>query len=101
MMNGNRKWEYTMETVGWLAGRWQLEKLNKMGDEGWEAVGVFLSEKASYVLLKREKFVGQTMVPSPPPSQVAGPPTCPTCGQRLTFVEQYGKWYCYNCRKYP
>ncbi|PUA31198.1 MAG: hypothetical protein B9J98_07305 [Candidatus Terraquivivens tikiterensis] len=25
---------------------------------------------------------------------------CPTCGKPLSYIEQYGRWYCYNCRKY-
>ena len=32
------------------------------------------------------------------------PPTptypCPVCGSPLTFIEQYQRWYCYNCRRY-
>lgn len=98
-MNGIRKWEYIMEPVGVLAGKWQLDRVNKLGDEGWEAVGLFFSEKQTYVLLKREKTAGQTIVVSPPP-QVAAPQVCPTCGQPLAFIQQYGKWYCYNCKKY-
>lgn len=27
-------------------------------------------------------------------------PTCPTCGKPLTYIEQYKRWYCYNCSKY-
>ena len=26
---------------------------------------------------------------------------CPTCGLALTYVQKYGRWYCYTCRKYP
>lgn len=25
---------------------------------------------------------------------------CPTCGKELTWIEQYQRWYCYNCGKY-
>ena len=25
---------------------------------------------------------------------------CPTCGGALSYIRQYNKWYCYNCRKY-
>lgn len=25
---------------------------------------------------------------------------CPTCGGNLTYIRQYDKWYCYNCKKY-
>ncbi len=27
--------------------------------------------------------------------------TCPTCGKHLTWIEQYQRWYCYSCGKYP
>jgi hypothetical protein len=36
--------------------------------------------------------------PPPPPGGVAQ--MCPTCGQPLTFVQQYNRWYCANCKKY-
>jgi len=29
-----------------------------------------------------------------------GKPACPTCGKPLTYIEQYKRWYCYNCSKY-
>jgi len=25
---------------------------------------------------------------------------CPICGERMQFVEEYQRWYCYNCEKY-
>jgi hypothetical protein len=103
-MGYSKKWEYKIETVGVTFGNWQIDKINKIGEDGWEAVGVFFgSEKSQlYILLKREKG-GLMLVPSPsPPSpQSTVAPTCPTCGQPLTFVQQYGRWYCYNCKKYP
>jgi predicted lysophospholipase L1 biosynthesis ABC-type transport system permease subunit len=40
-------------------------------------------------------------VPSPPPPPSAEANVCPTCGQPLTFVQQYNRWYCPNCKKYP
>jgi uncharacterized membrane protein len=36
--------------------------------------------------------------PPPPPGAVQ---MCPTCGQPMTFVQQYNRWYCTNCKKYP
>jgi hypothetical protein len=36
----------------------------------------------------------------PPPPPMAAAQTCPTCGQPLTFVQQYNRWYCQNCKKY-
>ena len=38
--------------------------------------------------------------PPPPPAPTATAQMCPTCGQPLTFVQQYNRWYCANCRKY-
>lgn len=39
----------------------------------------------------------------PPPQQTSqqppGPP-CASCGTSLTYVQQYGRWYCPNCRRY-
>ena len=26
---------------------------------------------------------------------------CPDCGGELTWIEEYGRWYCYSCEKYP
>ena len=31
----------------------------------------------------------------------AGTQNCPTCGQPLTYVHQYQRWYCNYCQKYP
>lgn len=25
---------------------------------------------------------------------------CPTCGRELSFISQYGRWYCYSCQRY-
>lgn len=25
---------------------------------------------------------------------------CPVCGANMSYVEQYGQWYCHNCRQY-
>jgi hypothetical protein len=38
--------------------------------------------------------------PLPPPPTEAFQ-TCPTCGGPLTYVQQYDRWYCPNCKKYP
>ena len=49
------------------------------------------------------------MIPPKPESAPAPPPTveivavknpCPTCGRELSFIEKYGRYYCYSCRKY-
>lgn len=25
---------------------------------------------------------------------------CPSCGKKATWIQQYKRWYCYNCKKY-
>lgn len=37
----------------------------------------------------------------PPPPPPVGTQMCLTCGQPLTFIQQYSRWYCANCKKYP
>jgi hypothetical protein len=39
--------------------------------------------------------------PPPPPPLAPVAQMCPTCRKPLTFIQQYGRWYCYNCKKYP
>jgi len=39
-MSENKKWEYRIETVGVMFGNWQIDKINKLGEEDWEAVGI-------------------------------------------------------------
>jgi len=38
---------------------------------------------------------------APPPPPVAAAQLCPTCGRPMTFIQQYNRWYCPNCKKYP
>ncbi len=38
--------------------------------------------------------------PAPPPLEVEEERKCLTCGQNLTYVEKYDRWYCHNCKKY-
>jgi ribosomal protein S27AE len=26
---------------------------------------------------------------------------CPDCGGELAWIEEYNRWYCYSCEKYP
>jgi hypothetical protein len=44
------------------------------------------------ILLRRRKKIPQNTHPQTP--------TCPNCGQQATWIEQYQRWYCYNCEKY-
>ncbi|MEM3788715.1 MAG: hypothetical protein QXN95_02470 [Candidatus Bathyarchaeia archaeon] len=39
--------------------------------------------------------------PPPPPPPYAGKAfTCRKCGKALTYIHQYRRWYCYNCKEY-
>ena len=51
------KWEYQLERSGSVEGVKELtSRLNKLGDEGWEAVGVSAYDEDFTVLLKRQKI---------------------------------------------
>lgn len=49
-------WEYKIERAHAALTTFNPKNLNKLGKEGWEAVGIFYDVKysQSYVLLKRE-----------------------------------------------
>jgi hypothetical protein len=38
--------------------------------------------------------------PPPPAPGAQAAPNCPTCGNPTTYVPQYGRYYCYNCKQY-
>jgi len=39
--------------------------------------------------------------PTPPPPLGFDSHDCPGCGRPLTFIAQYNRWYCYDCKDYP
>ncbi len=47
-----------------------------------------------------------TAKPAPAPAAEAPRPgpraehPCPTCGRELTYIAQYGRYYCYSCQRY-
>jgi hypothetical protein len=50
------KWEYQLERSGSDEGFKELtSRLNKLGDEGWEAIGVSEYDQDFTVLLRRQK----------------------------------------------
>jgi hypothetical protein len=50
------KWEYQLERSGSVEGFKDFtSRLNRLGDEGWEAIGVSEYDQDFTVLLKRQK----------------------------------------------
>ncbi len=47
-------------------------------------------------LLRKEK----STKPPPPPPSTQTKVFCTNCGKPLTYVQQYQKWYCENCKQY-
>jgi hypothetical protein len=62
-----------------------------------EIIGSFvLGVVITYVALRRR---GRRTAPTIAP-QVQHAGFCPTCGKQLTWIQEYSRWYCYNCQKY-
>lgn len=54
-----------------------------------------------YMLLKRRKKSEASQVEGQPPVIQSGKQRfCSDCGQPAAWIEQYQRWYCYNCEKY-
>jgi hypothetical protein len=59
------------------------------------------SEPVAPVLSQASVPPKSGIFPSPPGSSQAHTSTaCQTCGGPLTFVTEYNRWYCQNCKKY-
>lgn len=63
------------------------------------------------ILIVMGEIQGPSYVPPYPPPQYPPPQyppqpympqgyACPACGMPLTYVAQYNRWYCNNCRAY-
>lgn len=49
---------------------------------------------------KKEPKLEEEKKEAPFPLEVEEERKCLTCGQELTYVEKYDRWYCHNCKKY-
>lgn len=47
-----------------------------------------------------EKPAEMAEKPVEPAEKQSKRPLCPTCGQPLTWIKKYKRWYCYNDKKY-
>jgi len=59
-----------------------------------------VSEPTAPVLSQVSAPLQSDNFPPPVSSQAYTPPACQTCGGPLTFVTEYNRWYCQNCKKY-
>jgi hypothetical protein len=63
-----------------------------------QIIGSFvLGVVITYLVLRRK---GRSLRPSTMPTQAQRASYCPTCGKQLTWINEYGRWYCYTCEKY-
>jgi hypothetical protein len=62
-----------------------------------QIIGSFiLGVLITYLVLRRRGKVRE-QAPLTQPARVS---YCPTCGKPLTWINEYNRWYCYNCQKY-
>jgi len=87
-------------TVGKLGMTLIVESKDGVSTEVvWEEI----QAAGDYIILKAK--TGQAQVASTPQGteqQAAQTQAkvCPTCGEPLTFIPQYNRWYCYKEKKY-
>lgn len=67
--------------------------LGPLGVAGSFILGVLVA----YVLFRRKQAVRPVTTT---PVQVPRVSWCMTCGKQLTWIPEYGRWYCFNCQKY-
>jgi hypothetical protein len=75
----------------------------KRKEAGKDVVKQRLSEKAHISGGLQSEINTQQSKPFPPSfqeSSIHQQHICPTCGQSLSFIQQYSKWYCPSCERY-
>ncbi len=60
----------------------------------WNAEGESFTISVLTVLAEKEKE--EKMLEEEKPENL-----CPSCDNPLSFIEEYNRWYCYTCAKYP
>jgi len=98
----------TVKDLGFTVGKagisLTVEDLNGMTqDFDWDSV----QGAVDFVVLKpiatqaQPQAVAAAPAAAQPAQQAQSSQTlCPTCGQPLTYIQQYKRWYCYNEKKY-
>ncbi len=86
----------TVDDIAYTVGKVGLTLVIKTkGGESKEVVWENIQAAGDVVILKPK-------VAEPAPSEVspASQQICPTCGEPLTYIPQYKRWYCYKDKKY-
>ncbi len=63
-------------------------------------LATFFKVFAELLAEEMRKYIPATTVVPTAPTASASTPTCPRCGTPLTYVQQYQRWYCPNCKEY-
>lgn len=69
----------------------ERQKMQAYGYPGYGYAG-----QPPYAYPPQPPAAGGAPVPPAPYTQ----PACPVCGSQLTWVPQYGRWYCSRCQAY-
>jgi len=92
----------TVQDIAFTVGKVGMTLIveTKKGDSReipWEEI----QAAGDFVVLKPQATQTQAVGPQPmgQPGQQAAP-VCPTCGEPLTYIQQYQRWYCYKDKKY-
>ena len=70
---------------------------------GGVGVAIAVVIMLALLLMRRKKTPTPSYAPAPPPPTPparAQPPFCKNCGNPTTYIEQYQRYYCYNCQQY-
>jgi len=90
----------TVSDIGLVPGQKEITLQVKTAsgstlDVKWEEI----SAVGDIVILSKEMEVPKVEAKPAAAGPSAGQ-TCPTCGKPATWIAQYQRWYCYNCKKY-
>jgi hypothetical protein len=67
----------------------RTKEINEWVQDGtYEIVLSMDPEKLEEVVKKTEQLASNKVL-------------CPDCGGELSWIEEYQRWYCYGCEKYP
>jgi sporulation protein YlmC with PRC-barrel domain len=93
----------TVKDVGFTVGKAGIslsieDKDGDIRDIAWDNI----QGAGDYVLLKPSAAQPESAAQPAQAAQAAqsSQPECQTCGDPLSYIQQYQRWYCYKCKKY-